>query len=213
MTKRKMDCELDYIVMEYLKKVKYEKTSKIFGTGRLGASNHSKSMGNFIKFLQRSEKEQNHVEDDLGFEINFGAFQPVRRVSFFYFSRNFIILQALFYLKFKLPSKEPRELSTEKKNQGLKIERENRKKDIPKEFMRKIENLGMNAEDAEVLFISKIDWTAVYSENKIYCVEPGCSYFTKITTGELTNHMINVHKYADFPCDYDYCDYVAYSKV
>ena len=109
--------------------------------------------------------------------------------------------------------KEPRELSTEKKNQGLKTERENRKKDIPKEFMRKIENLGMNAEDAEVLFISKIDWTAVYSENKIYCVEPGCSYFTKITTGKLTNHMINVHKYADFPCDYDYCDYVAYSKV
>ena len=102
---------------------------------------------------------------------------------------------------------------TEKTNRGFQIEREKRKKVIPKEFIRKIENLGIKVEDVEVLFMSKIDWTAVYSNNKIYCVEPGCNYFTKITTEELTDHMINVHKYADFPCDYDHCDYIAYSKV
>ena len=71
----------------------------------------------------------------------------------------------------------------------------------------------MKVEDAEVLFKSKIDWTAIYSENKIYCVEPGCNYFTRIDNGELTSHMINMHKYGDYPCDYDHCDYVAASKV
>ena len=71
----------------------------------------------------------------------------------------------------------------------------------------------MKVEDAEVLFKSRVDWTAVYSENKIYCAEPGCDYFTKIDNEELTNHMINVHEYGDHLCQYDHCDYVAYSKV
>ena len=97
--------------------------------------------------------------------------------------------------------------------QGPEKEVEKRKKDIPKEFIRKIKRLGMNVEDAEVLFKSKINWSAVYTENKIYCVEPGCNYFTKIDTDELTNHMINVHEYGDYPCNYEHCDYVASSKV
>ena len=71
----------------------------------------------------------------------------------------------------------------------------------------------MKVEDAEILFKSKIDWCAVYSENKIYCVEPGCNYFTKIDNQELTNHMINVHKWGAYPCKYDNCNYVASSKV
>lgn len=71
----------------------------------------------------------------------------------------------------------------------------------------------MNVEDAEILYESKIDWSAVYSDNKIYCAEPGCDYFTNIDSEELTNHGINVHKYGDYPCDHDHCDYVAHSKV
>ena len=99
------------------------------------------------------------------------------------------------------------------KSQGSKKETEKRKIDIPKDFIKKIENLGMKVEDAEVLFKSKIDWCAVYIENKIYCTEPGCGYTTAIDMGELTNHMINVHKYGDYPCTDDHCDYVAASKV
>ena len=93
------------------------------------------------------------------------------------------------------------------------METEKWKIDIPKEFIKKIENLGMKVEDAEVLFRSKIDWTAIYSDNKIYCIEPGCDYFTKIDSDELTNHMIDVHKYGDYPCNYDHCNYIATSKV
>ena len=109
-----------------------------------------------------------------------------------------------------MPLKEPLVKNT---NPGAKRETEKRKTDVPKEFIKKIKNLGMKVEDAEVLFKSKIEWTAVYSDNKIYCAEPGCDYFTKIDSEELTNHTINVHKYGDYPCEDDHCDYVAHSKV
>ena len=101
----------------------------------------------------------------------------------------------------------------DKNYESPKKETEKRKRtDIPKEFIKKIKNLGMKVEDAALLFKSKIDWCAVYSENKIYCVEPGCDYFTTIDNEDLTNHMINVHKYGDYPCGHDHCDYVATSK-
>ena len=57
-----------------------------------GKSDHSKSLKKFIEFLKQSKKEkENRIEDDLGFEINFGAFQPEQKVSFFqlYFNLDF----------------------------------------------------------------------------------------------------------------------------
>jgi len=83
MSKRKVESSLDDIVIGYLKKVKCEKTSKLFGIERSGESDHSKSLNDFIVFLKQKEmKKEYHVEDDLGFEINFGAFQPETKVSF-----------------------------------------------------------------------------------------------------------------------------------
>ena len=56
----------------------------MFGTKPSGESDHSKSLKKFIEFLKQSEKEkENRIEDDLGFEINFGAFQPEPKVSVF----------------------------------------------------------------------------------------------------------------------------------
>jgi len=83
MAKRKMDCSLNDIVKEYLKKVKCEKSFKMFETERTGESDHSKSLTKFMRFMKENEKKRgNSVEDDLGFEINFGAFQPEPKVSF-----------------------------------------------------------------------------------------------------------------------------------
>ena len=83
MTKRKMDCSLDNIVVEHLKKAKCEKTSKMFGKESSDRDDHSKLLENFVKFMKQKETEkENRVEDDLGFEINFGAFQPIKKVSF-----------------------------------------------------------------------------------------------------------------------------------
>ena len=83
MAKRKIDCNLDNIATEYFKRIKCEKTSKMFGTERSSESDYSKSLKKFMKFLKQTEvKKENRVEDDLGFEINFGAFQPEQKVSF-----------------------------------------------------------------------------------------------------------------------------------
>ena len=83
MAKRKIDCSLDDIVTEYLKKVKCEKASKMFGTNRSSGTDHSKTLKKFMMFLKENATEkENRVEDDLGFEINFGAFQPATKVSF-----------------------------------------------------------------------------------------------------------------------------------
>ena len=92
-------------------------------------------------------------------------------------------------------------------------EKDKKVKEIPKEFIKKIEKLGMKKEDAEVLYKSKIDWTAVYSENKIHCVEKGCDYYTKMDNDDMNNHMVNFHKYGDYPCNHPHCNFVAHSKV
>ena len=50
MSKRKVDCSLDGIIIGYLKKVKCEKTSKMFGTEPSGEIDHSNSLKDFMKF-------------------------------------------------------------------------------------------------------------------------------------------------------------------
>ena len=58
MAKRKIDCSLDDIVTEYLKKVKCEKTSKIFGMESESDRNAiSKSMRKFMKFLKENKRK------------------------------------------------------------------------------------------------------------------------------------------------------------
>ena len=39
---------------------------------------------------------------------------------------------------------------------NVHVETEKREKKVPKEFIKKIKNLGMNVEDAEILFKSKM---------------------------------------------------------
>ena len=137
MAKRKIDCALDEFVVKYLKKSKYEKTAKLIGETNIG---NSKIMKKFIKFVKINQKLKNEVkkenrDDDLGFEINFGAYQSSEpRIR-------------------KFPeTKRPKKWTEEKRE---KIE-------IPKKFMKKIRKLGLREEDADILYKSKIDWTSVY---------------------------------------------------
>ena len=87
------------------------------------------------------------------------------------------------------------------------------KKDIPKKFLKQIQKLGLRKEDVEILFETKVDWTAVYSDNKIYCTEVGCDFYTTIDKDVLTSHAKTVHCYGDYPCPDEYCNYIGYSKV
>ena len=185
MAKRKIKCDLNDFVNEYLKKSKYEKTQKSFAVSNDTAKCRTAVFKRFLKHLKEKDMKKGIKEedDDLGFEINFGAYQK-KAIS-------------------KLPSSKA---GHSRKTEKTEIE-------IPKEFIKKIEKLGMKKEDAVVLYKSKIDWTAVYSENKIYCIEPKCKFSSHIDSDDLRNHMITVHKYGEYPCLDTDCDYVAFSKV
>ena len=105
-------------------------------------------------------------------------------------------------------------LSNKREKKGPRIEGDSKKKkEVPKEFIKKIQKLGMKVEDAEVLYGSKIEWCAVYSNNKIYCPETGCDFSTTIDNGIMTKHMIDRHNYGEFPCEHAHCNYIGYSKV
>ena len=137
MAKRKIDCNLDDVVLNYFKRAKYEKTSKMFPAGE-GKSVASKILKEFMRFLKENDKvkKENRADDDLGFEINFGAYQPEPRLQ----------LKRIFDFKRK------------KNKTGDKKE----KTEIPKTFIEKIKSLGLREKDADVLYKSKIEWTAIY---------------------------------------------------
>ena len=76
----------------------------------------------------------------------------------------------------------------------------------------------MKEEDAEILYETKIDWSVVYSDNKIYCTEGGeqkCDFVAEIRSNneDLINHLQAVHQWGDWPCYDKNCGYIAHSKV
>ena len=73
----------------------------------------------------------------------------------------------------------------------------------------------MKEEDAEVLYETKIDWTA---GNKIYCTEGGeqkCDFVAEMKSGnvDLRNNLRTAHNWGDWPCTDKNCGYIAHSKV
>jgi len=77
MAKRKIDCDVDDFIVEYLKKAKFEKTlSEYEKERRESDSKSAKSLAKFYEYLKTSRINQEI--DDLGFEINFGAYQPTK---------------------------------------------------------------------------------------------------------------------------------------
>ena len=112
----------------------------------------------------------------------------------------------------------PVERSAVKQSKTEESSKKKPKTNVPKSFIVKIKSLGLKEEDAEVLYETKIDWTAVYSDNKIYCTEGGeqkCDFVTemKIDNVDLRNHLRTVHNWGDWPCTDSNCGYIAHSKV
>lgn len=88
MSKRRYKCSdngLSEFVTEYLKKAKYEKIKKLFQnqTDSIAPKPTSLSKNLFLKFQKflKNERKKLPIDDDLGFEINFGAFQNEPKVS------------------------------------------------------------------------------------------------------------------------------------
>ena len=80
MAKRKIDCSLNEVIYGYLKKAKYEKTLKLFER-KCNKEVDVKLWDKFINYMKKKETQKAIEEDLLGFEINFGAYQSVAKVS------------------------------------------------------------------------------------------------------------------------------------
>ena len=79
MTKRKIDSTLDDFIDGYLKKAKYEKSVKLL-KGKIEQKKNVKIFEQFMNYFKRKEAEKPNENDDLGFEINFGAYQSQEKV-------------------------------------------------------------------------------------------------------------------------------------
>ena len=83
MAKRKIpvDCSLNDIIGEHLNNTKCEKSLKLF-EDKVGQAKKAKMMEKFLNYLKKKEAEkENTKNEDLGFEINFGAYQSDGKVS------------------------------------------------------------------------------------------------------------------------------------
>ena len=193
MSKRKIECDVNDFIVEYLKKAKLKKTVELFDKPNVESKkNIEKIYVQFVEHLKaQTMKNKIKNEDDLGFEINFGAYQPEAKLTIL---------------------KTDRRYENNAKTTTKKCDENEKRIDIPVEFIKKIQKLGMKESDAEILYKTRIDWTEVYSENKIYCTEQHCDFSTKIGNDELTNHMITVHSYGENPCTHPGCNFVGISK-
>merc|ERR1719471_1296895 len=101
------------MIINYLKKAKCEKTLKLLEEKFDEVSEDVRVTEKFSNYLGAKEVKKEIESDDLGFEINFGAYQPQPKI--------------------KITNVESR-----KKNESRKIEKKDEKVDIPNEFIEKI---------------------------------------------------------------------------
>ena len=82
MAKRKIDCSLNDYISNHLKKRKFEKTLKFYEES-IGFSKKADSeiFARFKSYLMVKEIKKENEIDDLGFEINFGAYKSETKVS------------------------------------------------------------------------------------------------------------------------------------
>ena len=82
MSKRKIDCTLDEIVGEYLKKGKFEKSRKLYEENiRYHENDETEILEKFLNHLKAMRTKKAIKIEDLDFEINFGAYQTDQKVS------------------------------------------------------------------------------------------------------------------------------------
>jgi len=154
MSKRKSDCTLNEFVVEYLKNSRYDKSFKLLAAKNLKPEeSDGRICEKFTDYLKEKEaKTLYQTDDDLGFEINFGAYQPIN------------IVEQPTPEKTKVGSK-----SKKAKNKG-----------VPKEFIKKIKKLGMKVEDAELLYKTKIDWVLFMRRTSCIALSMGATFSRKL---------------------------------
>jgi len=180
--------DIDSFILEYMKYKKLKDSAKLFQSKNPKVFPRKHIQGTverFEKYLHKNEKVKSE-NYDLGFHINFGSFSKA--------------------------VKYPVKWDIKKSNSLDEKRKRRRKSEIPKEFLKKIEKLGFNQDNARVLYDTKMDWTAMNSESNIYCTQHGCDHKTVIREDCLREHCINIHQWGEYPCDAVGCYYIGYSR-
>ena len=82
MAKRKIDCGLNDLIIAFLKKRKYKRSLQLLEDKNGGSEKENTGIyDNFINYVAEREDKKETELADLGFEINFGTFQPEIKVS------------------------------------------------------------------------------------------------------------------------------------
>ena len=83
MAKRKFDSSLNDLIVDCFKKRKCERTLQLFGhfTNKTFKYENHDLLERFMNYLKNKDAEKKDQTDDLGFEINFGEFEPIAKVS------------------------------------------------------------------------------------------------------------------------------------
>ena len=77
-----MELSLDDFIIEHLKTSKNKKTLKLFEGEKDDSKKENENVyEKFMNYLKKKEAEKENEKDDLGFEINFGAFQSEGKVG------------------------------------------------------------------------------------------------------------------------------------
>ena len=103
MAKRKIDCSLNDYIIHHLKRQKFEKTLKFFKES-VGSSKKANAeiCARFKSYLMVKEIKKENLTDDLGFEINFGAYKSETKVSLQYdFGFSILTIDLIFHLATK----------------------------------------------------------------------------------------------------------------
>ena len=82
MAKRKIDCDLSDIIGSYMRKKKYEKSLTLLNEKDKAQmkNDQTQMLKKFFDYLKEKETDKENHQDE-SFEINFGAYQPDKKVS------------------------------------------------------------------------------------------------------------------------------------
>ena len=71
-------------------------------------------------------------------------------------------------------------------------------------------SLGFNEDDAPRLYEEKDNWMGISTGGKVSCAAKGCKFETPIASDQLFEHCRTEHKWKDYPCQEENCNFIAY---
>lgn len=180
--------EIDEVVSNFLNQNGYKKSKTEFGS--------PSKVVDLKKLYEHRRRKGAALQPKLSFDINLPAVDTnyaVQRVA----------------EDPQVNSRKKLDLSTFH-NKNAEKKAQTAKKDAA--FMAALRMLGFPESDAPYLYKNKDYWMGDVANRTVYCVERDCDFSTTLGPGCLTEHCIDEHQWGRYPCEFENCKFVSYSK-